>query len=310
MILSSQGAGPIQVLTGSTNFSVTGLYVNSNHVLIFQDTNIAKAYSDMFEEAWNDKASMAFAKSVTGTKTFSFSSAQMPQTEITFAPHGTPFATSILDDIATRIAQEGKKPNTTGSVLFAVMEIDNGTSPVYTALTNLHQDQNIFSYGISDSPGGIYLYPLGAKTGVLVTGKPVNTQLPPPFDQVRNIGGVGHQVHHKFVVCGFNGNDAVVYCGSSNLALGGEENNGDNLLAIHDGEVATVFALEAISLVDHFNFLDRVAKAPNAQKGQKPSASKQQDAVSAGWFLSTDDKWTEPYFDPNDLHSVDRNLFG
>jgi hypothetical protein len=101
------------------------------------------------------------------------------------------------------------------------------------------------------------LYPVGKTTGVLVTGKPVNTQLPPPFDQVRNIGGVGHQIHHKFVVCGFNGPDPVVYCGSSNLALGGEQQNGDNLLAIHDGDVATVFALEALALVDHFNTLPR-----------------------------------------------------
>ena len=47
-----------------------------------------------------------------------------------------------------------------------------------------------------------------------------------------------------------------------------------------------------------------------AKKGKQPRASKQQDAVSAGWFLSTDDKWTKPYFDPKDLHSVDRNIFG
>jgi hypothetical protein len=119
-------------------------------------------------------------------------------------------------------------------------------------------------------------------------------------------------VHHKFVVCGFNSADPVVYCGSSNLASGGENLNGDNLLAIHDGDVATAFALEAIALVDHFNFLDGVASGPKAKAAatRKPAASKQQAAVSAGWFISTDDKWVDPYFDPKDLHSVDRQLFG
>ncbi len=72
--------------------------------------------------------------------------------------------------------------------------------------------------------------------------------------------GLGHQVHHKFIVCGFNSPDAVVYCGSSNLALGGETSNGDNLIAIHDRDVATVFAIEALELVDHFNFLDQFQK--------------------------------------------------
>lgn len=311
VLIVYKGGKATSVLTGSTNYSVTGLYVNSNHILIFDDPVVAGTYAQIFQDAWNGKVSRsAFLKLPDSAKAFSFSSSQTPNTEITFAPHQTPFATTVLTDIAKRIAKEGTKGKTVGSVLFAVMQIDKGTGPVYPALTKLHTQQSVFSYGISDSPGGIYLYPVGKKNGVLVTGKPVNTQLPPPFNQVRNIGGVGHQVHHKFVVCGFNGSDPVVYCGSSNLALGGEENNGDNLLTIRDGDVATVFAIEALALVDHFNFLDRVAKGPKAKKGKAPSASKHQDAVSAGWFISTNDKWTKPYFDPNDLHSVDRQVFG
>ena len=300
----------VKVLTGSTNFSVTGMYVNSNHVIVFNDPDVADLYSQLFEEVWDDKASEAkFLKSEFSSKSFPFSSAKTPKTEITFAPHNETMATSLLSDIAKRIAQEGKSGKTTGSVLFAVMEMANGKSPVYTALKTLHQNQSIFSFGISDNPDGIALFAPGKKTGVLVTGKPINTILPPPFDQVRNVG-IGHQVHHKFVVCGFNGDDPVVYCGSSNLAIGGEESNGDNLLAIRDGDVATVFALEALALVDHFNFLDRLAKGPKATKTKKPTASKLQAAASVGWFLGTTDKWTAPYFDKNDLHCVDRLLFG
>jgi hypothetical protein len=149
---------------------------------------------------------------------------------------------------------------------------------------------------------------VGKKTGVLVTGKPASTVLPPPFSQVPGVGS-GHQVHHKFVVCGFNGGDPVVYCGSSNLALKGEQVNGDNLLAIRDEDVATVFAIEALALVDHFNFLDRAAAGPTAKKKATPSADKQQAALSAGWFLSTNDAWAKKYFERSDLHFVDRELF-
>src|SRR5262249_34728521 len=165
------------------------------------------------------------------------------------------------------------------------------------------------SFGISDSPSGIELYKPGRKTGVLVTGKPGKSTLPPPFDQVPGVG-LGHQVHHKFIVCGFSGDDPVVYCGSSNLPPGGEVSNGDNLIAIHDGDVATAFAIEALGLVDHFDFLDRVAAKSKEETPKPKFASKLQEAVSAGWFLSTTDKWVEPYFDPNDLHCVDRRLFG
>ena len=300
--------GAVKVLTGSTNFSVTGFYVNSNHVLVFDDPKVAAKYAELFEAVWKGKVKLkAFLESTLTGETASFSTAATPPTEITFAPHSEEFATATLDGVAARIKAEGAKKTGAGSVLFAVMSIDQGTSPVYTALTGLHADERIFSYGISDSTAGISLYKPGRKTGVLVTGKPARSQLPPPFDQVRNIGGIGHQIHHKLVVCGFNSDDPVVYCGSSNLALGGEQLNGDNLLMIRDRDVATAFAIEALGLVDHFHFLD----SSSTGKGPitKPPASKQQAARSAGWFLSTTDRWTEPYFDPNDLHFVDRLLF-
>jgi PLD-like domain len=308
VFIISNARGPVKVLTGSTNFSVTGLYVNSNHVLVFNDATVATTYAKVFEESWNDGVKLkAFQQSQLAGKPYPFGSKTIPKMEITFAPHEPAYVTKILKGIAVRIAQEGKKGKATGSVLFAVMAIDQGTSPVYTALKTVHAKESIFSYGISDSTNGISLYRPGRKTGVLVTGKPASTVLPPPFDQVPGIGA-GHQVHHKFVVCGFNTADAVVYCGSSNLANGGEAANGDNLLAIHDADVATVFAIEALGLVDHFNFLDNYAT--KGSKNKKPAASPRQAAASAGWFLSTNDTWVKPYFDPKDLHYVDRELFG
>ena len=116
----------------------------------------------------------------------------------------------------------------------------------------------------------------GQATGVQVTGKPGQVTLPEPFDQVPSLPG--HEIHDKFVVCGLNGNNPVVYCGSSNLASGGEAENGDNLLAIHDADVATAFAIEALGFVDHYNFLDRMANpkktAPKKKAAKKPSSKK------------------------------------
>jgi hypothetical protein len=80
-----------------------------------------------------------------------------------------------------------------------------------------------------------------------------------------------------------------------------------------------VFAIEALLLVDHFDFLDNMPKAGkgnangkgNAKaKTGRPAASQHQAAMNAGWFLSTNDQWAAKYFSPNDLHSVDRQLFG
>jgi hypothetical protein len=38
--------------------------------------------------------------------------------------------------------------------------------------------------------------------------------------------------------------------------------------------------------------------------------SKAQAAAAAGVFLHTDDAWSLAYFDPNDLHNLERKLFG
>jgi hypothetical protein len=176
----------------------------------------------------------------------------------------------ILGDISNRITQESSASH--GSVLFAVMQLTGSDTPVYNTLARLHASQSLFSFGISDSPGGTLLYAPGSKQGVLVTGKPGKTTLPPPFDQVPI--PPGHEIHDKFVVCGLNGKDPVVYCGSSNLATGGEAANGDNLLAIHDEDVATAFAIEALLLVDHYNFLDRYANPRKPTRAKKSAATK------------------------------------
>lgn len=300
VMIISDANGARTVLTGSTNFSVTGLYVNSNHVVVFDDKKVAAKYSELFQTVWDGNVSeAAYLKSAFASETFGAGS-----TSITFAPHAPDFATEVLDGIVTRIEKESTKAR--GNVLFAVMQIDQGTSPVYSALNAIHADESVFSYGISDGPQGIALYSPGRKTGVLVTGKPVRVRLPPPFNQVPSIDAVHHQIHHKFVVCGFNGADPVVYCGSSNLAQGGEESNGDNLLEIHDADVVTAFAIEAFALVDHFQFLNRSSRGK--KKTGAPPASNRQAADSAGWFLATTDRWVAPYYDPNDLHSVIRRL--
>jgi len=309
----SDATGPRKVLTGSTNFSVTGLYVNSNHVMVFDDRDVAGTYADVFQEAWDDNVHIAFADSQWAQRPFEFGGPgrSLPQTSITFSPHRLPVAQQIIDGLVDRVNEEGQQNPAVGSVLFAVMELqfdDKTSNPVYDALNSIHTNQSIFSFGISDSPQGISLYPVGSKEGVLVTGRPVRTQLPKPFSQVPGVGA-GHQVHHKFVVCGFNGPNPVVYCGSSNLALKGEQVNGDNLLAISDGDVATAFAIEALLLVDHFNFLDTLSKAPKAPTAAVAAAAPEAAAEKAEWFLGTTDSWTKKFFDPNDLHFVDRELF-
>ncbi|HEX6205341.1 MAG TPA: phospholipase D-like domain-containing protein [Solirubrobacterales bacterium] len=306
VMVVSDASGAKKVLTGATNFSATGLYVNSNHVLVFDDKSTAEKYAELFQQVWDDEVEAApFIASELSAEEFSPPRTVKPPRKITFAPHSKEVATGLLDGIVARIDAEAATKGPAASVLFAVMGLE-GSGPVYPALQEIHKDDGVFSYGVSDDPEGIALYEPDRKTGVLVTGKPKKTKLPPPFNQVPSLG-LGHQIHHKFVICGFNGDDPVVYCGSSNLALAGEMVNGDNLIEIRDGDVATAFALEALALVDHFQFLNRLSQ--HGRDVAEPPAAKREAARKADWFLSTGDGWTRPYFDEDDLRCLDRELF-
>ena len=305
-------SSPEKVLLGSTNFSITGMYVNSNHVVIYNDVTVAQTYASVFEESWNDNVTMTFSKSSLANQVFSFGSGTVPKTNITFSPHDPVYALNNLKTISDRISAEKS------SVLFAVMALVPGTGPLLPALEEIHINQNIFSYGISDSPGsGIALYKPGNPNGVLVSGKPGQTKLPPPFNQEESVGE-GHQIHHKFVICDFNGPDAVTYCGSSNLAQGGEAANGDNLLAIYDQDISTVFAIEAFSLVDHFNFRDKFGINNNPSISAQVAKSKSPKTISIQpepasqqpgfkpMTLEQDDLWTKSYYDVNDARCKER----
>lgn len=285
IFIVSKNGNPTKVLTGSTNFSVTGLYVNANHVLVFDDASIATEYQKVFNESWNDHCSASkFAQSSFATAPYKPSLPGINLT-INFSPHTAADVNTVLGALVNRINAEAGKAK--GSVIFAVMQIDDTpkgnnkppNDPVYTALNNINKQGAIFSYGISDAPDSVVLYQPSKPQGVLVTGKPTNVQLPPPFNQVPTLPG--HEIHDKFVICGLNGPDPVVYCGSSNLANGGEQANGDNLLEIHDADVATAFAIEALGLIDHYNFLDRYAQAKKKATAATKKTAAKKAATSA-----------------------------
>jgi hypothetical protein len=280
IVLRNESA--IEVLTGSTNFSLTGLYVNANHVLVFEDAEVAGHYDEVFDKSWqalsgitkwpSGPAAAAFSSTSLATQTYESRAGFVPKMSITFSPHTPADVDKILGGMADRIEQETHSAK--GNVIFAVMQIAQASGAVCVELGALHAKQSVYSYGISDAPTGVFLYAPGKATGVQVTGKPSQVTLPAPFDQVPSLPG--HEIHDKFVVCGLNGNNPVVYCGSSNLSAGGEKQNGDNLLAIFDADVATAFAIEALGLVDHYNWLDRWAKpkAPASKAAPKKAVKK------------------------------------
>jgi hypothetical protein len=284
IIIQRKNGKPVKVLTGSANFSVRGLYVQANNVMVFDDPDVAGLYDQMFDSVFNDMA--GFTKTPLSAKWFDFPSQPgIPPFSVSFAPHqtGDVSLTKVVD--ALKAAKS--------SVLFAVMEL-GGSGGVLSTLEQLHLSGRVFSYGMTQSEAGFKVYKPG-QPGLLVPFAALDKHVPPPFTQEWR-GGMGQVIHDKFIVIDFNDTNPIVFTGSSNLAEGGESQNGDNLLAIGDPVVASAFAVEAIRLVDHYHFR---ANAEQATKVQ-PLLLAPADAKPAWWAAA---------YDPSDITCVQRELF-
>jgi phosphatidylserine/phosphatidylglycerophosphate/cardiolipin synthase-like enzyme len=286
IIIQKKDGRPTKVLTGSANFSVRGLYVQANNILVFADPAIAGAYDQIFESVFGNMS--GYVKTPLATQWFKFPNAGsgIPNFQVSFAPHPKPPMSmqTVIDALK----------NAKSSVMFAIMQL-GGSGDTLQTLQKLHLSGKVFSYGMTQTDAGFTLYKPG-QPGQLVPFSALIKQVPPPFNK-EFTGGSGQVIHDKFIVIDFNDANPVVFTGSSNLAEGGETQNGDNLLAIYDRGVARVFATEAVRLVDHYYFRAAVSKA-----------TKVSPLVLSACGTGPQSWWQRDY-DPQDMRNVQRLLF-
>jgi len=283
-----EGGKAIKVLTGSTNFTTGGMYINANHVLIFNNPDVAQLYVDMFDLCFGRDQMKAFKHTELACKDHVITITSLPDMTLRFSPHREDVAKMFFNIINKRIREAQS------DVLFAIMD-DDSESSILDAVREQVRNDKVFTYGITDNTQDTYLYKPDSKRGIKVAGKGTESALPPPFDKVADVPG--HNIHHKFVIVDFKGKNGVVYCGSSNLAYKPEQKNGDNLIEMRDEDVVTAFAVEAIRLVDHFQWRN---KKGDAQKNDEPLYLNDSSNKRNIWYKS--------YFNKKDLHFLERTL--
>lgn len=152
------------------------------------------------------------------------------------------------------------------------MFLNQITGRVRAALDELI-DRSSFSYGVAQRTGGLAVRKPDGSLGLLPFGY-LAENAPEPFksEWSGNTTGYSNMVYHKFLVTDFNGYRPMLFTGSSNMAKGGEEDNGDHLICIEDRKVAISYAIEALRLFDHFYFRVKVnaAGASNTLRHAKP----------------------------------------
>jgi hypothetical protein len=246
IMIQKRGDTAVKVLSGSANFSVRGLYVQSNNIFVFDDPATAALYEQAFEQSWDDPHAFA-ASPLAGSWHDAGGRDGLPSYSVCFSPHHDP-------DVSLERVTEAVT-NAKSSVLFAIMEIGSGGGKLLEAIRALPTRPELYAFGTTQRlDGSLHVEKSGDPAdGTFIPFSYLSKHVPEPFKQEWS-GGAGQVIHHKFVVTDFNGETPLAFGGSSNLAAGGEKENGDNLVCFTDRDIATKYAIEAIKLVDHYRF--------------------------------------------------------
>jgi phosphatidylserine/phosphatidylglycerophosphate/cardiolipin synthase-like enzyme len=293
VLVARRNGTPYKVLTGSTNFSFRGIYIQANNVLVFTSPDVAGFYSQMFNMAFDNPRK--FRRGELASKWFPFTSEGNPPVQFCFSPHLK--SELSLGPLAQAI------DGATSSVLYSVAFLSQGSKNKETAFDRLI-GRPLFSYGIVDKRGNLAVQKPDGSVGLVDFGY-LQANAPEPF-QSEWSGGKGINVHHKFVVTDFSLPTAKVFTGSSNLASGGEQQNGDNLVLIEDCRVATSYAIEALRLFDHLHFRSRMKDALHGTKAQQKAEALTLKKPTA---ISGEPAWFEQYYVAGSERERDRMLF-
>lgn len=274
---------------GSTNMSWRGLFVQSNNVVVVHGADAILPFVEAFDNYWDGGTTSTFRASTSaGWAPLGLAGIDA---KVTFSPHSA--TTATLDSIAADVSK------TKSSLLYSLAFLYQTPGAIQDAIRAAMQDPALFVYGISDRKvGGLDVQLPDGTIGPVYPSQLAGKGVPEPFKS-EPTGGGGVRMHHKFVVVDFDKPTARVYLGSHNFSNAADTRNGENLVLVRDRRVAVSYAVEALTMFDHYHFRLLQANAkkqkatlqlalPPSKPGEKP------------W-------WDEDYTDPRKIH--DRELF-
>lgn len=277
-----------RVICGSTNMSWRGFYVQNNNAFVVDGQPAVDVFQTAFDQYWDDPS--GFAKSASA----GWSDLQLNgvDAKIAFSPHSS--KNSVLQGIADDIAA------TESSLLYSLAFLNITPGVIRDAVEAKTNDNRLFVAGISDKRTGVEVT-VGSSNLPPTYVAALDKNVPAPFRQepsgLTGSGG-GTRMHHKFLVLDFNTDAARVYLGSYNMSKAADGSNGENLVLVRDRRVATSYMIEAMRIIDHYQF--RVATQAAKKKGETLKLKRPPAAGESAW-------WAEDYTDARKIK--DRKLF-
>jgi phosphatidylserine/phosphatidylglycerophosphate/cardiolipin synthase-like enzyme len=295
------------VMTGSTNWTYTGLCAQSNNAIVVEDANLAKCYLDYWNRLKADTENND-SKQGPDFRTSNMSAAAAEgidggTTTLWFSPN-TPKqrASKPNEDEATPPDLQqvfGLMEQAKHAILF--LEFNPGTPSVITkAAECLNANPGLFVRGavtVQTAAGSFEttLTHRGNDDTEVVAASRIEDQFAYWQKELLKSSNDAHAiVHSKIVVIDPMSPSCVVVTGSHNQGYRASYNNDENLLIISgQPDVAKAYVVNIMDVYDHYRF----------------RAIANQDQKTAFSGLIANDTWQDRYFDPSDPTAKDNSLW-
>lgn len=286
-IILLKNSKPIQVWTGSTNFTEGGIFGQSNVGHIVRDPEVAQAYLDYWERLSTDPEMKALrAANLAATP----NPAGPPPDKVMpiFSPRPD---LGILNWYADVMSKAEKTVCFTAAfgvnkVLANIFEVDPG----YLRYILLEKPGNTFRQLVNDKDNLIAI-------GDFIQGSKLHGWLQ---ERLSGLNKNVRYLHTKYMLIDPLSENPLVISGSANFSDNSTKSNDENMLVIRgDTRVADIYLGEFMRLFYHFLTRD-IANRLAAEPG-----SEQHDSA----YLAPDDSWTGPFYQDGSAKYKQRELF-
>jgi phosphatidylserine/phosphatidylglycerophosphate/cardiolipin synthase-like enzyme len=287
-IILLKDSQPIEVWTGSTNFTEGGIFGQSNVGHIIRNRKIAQSYLDYWQRLSKDPEAQALRKS------------NLKETPNPEGPVCQAANTPIFSPRPTTTALEwyGK-----------CLEQAKGTICITAAFGVTHKLAQILAkkpnqlrYILLEKPGKtFYLYDK-VKDNCIAIGAVVPNDCLLGWVKERLTGLNTHVcfLHTKYMLIDPLTDNPTLITGSANFSVASTKNNDENMVIIQGNtRVADLYLGEFMRLFNHFQFRDYLNRTM-AKPGSK---------VRKSAYLAPDDRWTRKFYVRGSYHQKERLLF-
>jgi hypothetical protein len=284
---------PVEVWTGSTNFTAGGIFGQSNVGHLVRDRAVAEAYLDYWHRLKRDPSAKELrpvnvdhspdpqGKPATGSISTIFS----PRTSL-----------NVLEWYAERM--RAARQTLTFTAAFGVNQ---------TLAEVLEEDRDYLRYLILEKKGSTWDQITQDPDVRIALGQFIHQSAVQDGQLIKWLGesltGLNRHVryvHTKYMLVDPLTNDPTLITGSANFSNASTKNNDENMLIIQGNErVADIYLGEFIRLFNHFYFRYIASLYKSRESTVRKAA-----------YLAPNDEWTERYFTEGRAQEKERRLFG